>query len=142
MASERTQAEQATSLRMGRVRRRDTAAEMSVRRALHALGCRYRLQVPVPGRPRRTIDIAFTRARIAVFIDGCYWHSCPIHGTTAKTNREWWRHKLQANQQRDEDTNRVLNEAGWMVLRIWEHDDPGVAAQRIALAVLERAVTQ
>lgn len=120
---------------MARVAQRDTAAELAVRRLLHAAGLRYRVQVPIPGRPRRTIDIAFTRLRIAVFVDGCFWHGCPLHGTQSKTNSEWWRVKIEANKHRDADTNRVLSERGWVVLRVWEHRAPTEAAHEIAHVV-------
>lgn len=127
-----------TSSRMARIGQRDTAAELRVRRLLHAAGLRYRIQYPVPGRPRRTIDVAFTRLRVAVFVDGCYWHGCPLHATQSKTNAEWWRSKIDANRQRDADTNRALIERGWFVIRIWEHQSPVEAAAEIERAVARR----
>jgi DNA mismatch endonuclease (patch repair protein) len=122
-------------MRMSRQRRRDTAPELAIRRLLHARGLRYRVAWRIPGMPRRTVDIAFTRARIAVFVDGCFWHSCPIHRTSPASNHTWWAMKLAANQERDAATDRHLTELGWRVLRIWEHEDPAVAAARIAKQV-------
>ncbi|MCL2092552.1 MAG: very short patch repair endonuclease [Micrococcales bacterium] len=115
--------------------RRDTAPELALRRALHAAGLRYRVGFPVPGQRRRTIDVAFTRAQVAVFVDGCFWHGCPEHGTQPQSNSAWWTTKLSANQARDRDTDRVLAEAGWTVLRVWEHEDPAAAADRVRAAV-------
>ena len=90
----------------------------------------------VPGRPRRTIDIAFTRPKVAVFVDGCFWHGCPEHGTQSKTNSEWWRQKIAANRLRDADTNASLVEAGWRVLRFWEHEN-ALEAVRTVVELLE-----
>ncbi|MEU9732009.1 very short patch repair endonuclease [Streptomyces sp. NPDC048002] len=113
---------------------RDTAPEVAVRRLLHAAGLRYRVNVPVPGMPRRTIDIVFTRARIAVFLDGCFWHGCPQHATQPKANAEWWRNKLDRNMARDSETTRHLEAAGWTVLRYWEHESPDAVARSVAAA--------
>lgn len=121
----------AISRRMSTAKRRDTAAEVALRRELHARGLRYRVAYPVPGQRRRTIDVAFSRSRVAVFVDGCFWHGCPEHGTRPHANSEWWKTKLAANQARDRDTDRVLGELGWKVVRIWEHELPAVAAERI-----------
>ncbi|MGU3645173.1 very short patch repair endonuclease [Microbacterium sp. C23T] len=116
-------------------KRRDTSTELAVRRELHARGLRYRVDfAPVPGLRRRA-DIVFTRARIAVFIDGCFWHGCPLHGTAPKRNVEYWGPKLTANIERDRDTNRRLEAAGWRVMRFWEHEAPGAAADRLEAAV-------
>lgn len=116
-------------------KRRDTSTEMAVRRALHSRGLRYRVDyAPIPGLRRRA-DIVFTRARIAVFIDGCFWHGCPVHGTTPKRNADYWGPKLAANVERDRDTDRRLEAAGWHVLRFWEHEDPVYVADRVELAV-------
>lgn len=116
--------------RMQEQRQKDTAPEMAVRRILHSKGCRYRVDYRLPDLRRRA-DIAFTRLKLAVFIDGCFWHSCPDHGSLPKKNREWWDDKLQKNVDRDRDTDRKLHEAGWEVLRIWEHQDPSEAADEI-----------
>lgn len=121
--------------RMQRQRRRDTNPELELRRVLHARGLRYRVNWPVPGRVRRTIDIAFTRRKVAVFVDGCFWHACPAHATSPKANAEWWRTKLATNVARDRDTDELLREAGWTVVRIWEHEEPTAAARVIEKAL-------
>ncbi|MFI9104876.1 very short patch repair endonuclease [Streptomyces fildesensis] len=123
------------SARMSRQGRRDTAPELAVRRLLHAAGHRYRVNAPVPGIPRRTIDIVFGKAKVAVFLDGCFWHGCPEHATRPKSNAEWWQQKLDRNMARDRDTTTRLTDAGWTVLRFWEHEDPAVVAARVAAAV-------
>ncbi|WP_378099379.1 very short patch repair endonuclease [Cellulomonas sp. T2.31MG-18] len=128
----------AVSRRMSRLPRRDNAAELAVRRILHAHGLRYRVVFPVSGRPRRSIDIAFTRAMVAVFIDGCYWHGCPEHGTQPSANSEWWRTKIAANQARDVDTSEHLANLGWTVLRFWEHVPAEDVATRVSRVVSER----
>jgi DNA mismatch endonuclease (patch repair protein) len=119
---------------MRRQRRSDTSAELALRQQLWALGLRYRVHCPVTG-PRRRVDIAFTRPRIAVFVDGCFWHCCPLHGTMPKANAEWWREKLARNAQRDRATDEELRAAGWTVIRVWEHEDPREAAHRIAKVI-------
>jgi DNA mismatch endonuclease (patch repair protein) len=124
-----------TSARMRRQRTRDTQAELHLRRALYAMGLRYRIhRRPLP-LLRREADIVFRRARVAVFVDGCFWHGCPEHGTSPKANGQWWATKLEANRQRDLDTNVQLAEAGWTTVRVWEHEDPVAAAQRVSEAV-------
>ncbi|MFW6773192.1 very short patch repair endonuclease [Nocardioides sp. CPCC 205120] len=125
----------AVSRRMSTARRRDTTPELEIRRILHRMGLRYRVNLPVPENRRRTIDIAFTRVRLAVFIDGCFWHGCPQHGTAPRANGQWWRTKLAANEARDRDTDALLGALGWRVMRVWEHEDPHAAAVRIRLAV-------
>ncbi|WP_286135001.1 very short patch repair endonuclease [Mycobacterium sp. UM_Kg1] len=113
-------------------RSRDTKPELAVRRLVHAMGLRYRVDFPpLPSIRRMRADLVFTRARVAVFIDGCFWHGCPEHHTVARTNAEFWATKVSGNRTRDERTNAVLNEAGWTVLRFWEHEDPSTAAQAI-----------
>ncbi|MFE1914454.1 very short patch repair endonuclease [Streptomyces anandii] len=121
----------AVSARMSRQSSRDTAPEVAVRRLLHASGLRYRVNVPVPGMPRRTIDIVFGKYKIAIFMDGCFWHGCPEHATHPKANSEWWRKKLDRNMSRDVETTGHLAEAGWTVLRFWEHEDPLKVALRV-----------
>lgn len=124
--------------RMLATRRRDTAAEVGIRAALVAYGLDYQVdRVVLPGT-RRRVDLLFERERVAVFVDGCFWHACPIHATWPKQNAEWWRDKIEANRRRDADTDRRLDEAGWAVVRIWEHEDPAVAAERITAAVRGR----
>lgn len=123
------------SARMSRQNRRDTAPEVAVRRILHAGGLRYRVNAPVPGMPRRTIDIVFPKAKVAVFLDGCFWHGCPQHATSPKSNAEWWRTKLDKNMARDTETTEHLTQEGWTVLRFWEHEPVDDVASRIAAAV-------
>jgi DNA mismatch endonuclease, patch repair protein len=116
-------------------RSRDTKPEMVLRRAAHALGLRYRVSVrPLPWF-RRTADLVFTRVRLAVFIDGCFWHGCPQHHTKSKANGEFWSAKVHRNRERDVETTAVLREHGWTVMRFWEHDDLTVAAQQVAEVV-------
>jgi DNA mismatch endonuclease (patch repair protein) len=122
--------------RMSVARRKDTKPELDLRRILHARGLRYRVTYPVPGLPRRTIDVAFTRAKVAIFIDGCFWHGCPDHATQPRANSEWWMRKLKTNLARDTDTSRFLSEQGWTVLRFWEHEEPASVADRVQAAVL------
>jgi DNA mismatch endonuclease, patch repair protein len=120
---------------MQRTRRRDTGAELAVRRELHARGLRYFVdRVALTGRRGRP-DIVFPTQRLAVFIDGCFWHSCPVHGTSSKTNAEWWRVKLEANRARDRVADADLEQAGWQVLRFWEHEDPQHVADTVETAV-------
>ncbi|WP_026330274.1 very short patch repair endonuclease [Caldimonas manganoxidans] len=126
------------SRRMARVRQRGTDVEIELRRALHALGLRYRLQVPLSKKPRRVADIVFIGARVAVFVDGCFWHGCPLHATWPKENAGFWRAKIEANRARDADTTRRLRELGWEVIRVWSHEDPVEAARLIYDRVLER----
>jgi DNA mismatch endonuclease, patch repair protein len=126
---------QAVSHRMSRLPRRDNEAEAAVRRLLFAGGLRYRVALPVPGRPRRSIDIAFPFVKVAAFIDGCFWHACPEHGNRPHSNSAWWEAKLTANAARDRDTTEHLESLGWCVVRIWEHEPPSDAAVRIAEAV-------
>lgn len=119
-------------------RSRDTAPELAVRRLVHAAGLRYRVdRAPLPG-VRRRADLVFEPARLAVFIDGCFWHGCPEHGNRPRTNQQWWAAKLDRNRQRDRDTDERLKAAGWQVLRFWEHEDPRNAAARIHDVVRHR----
>ncbi len=128
----------AVSARMSRQGSRDTTPEVAVRKLLHAAGLRYRVNVPVPGMARRTIDIVFPKAKIAIFMDGCFWHGCPKHATHPKANAEWWRRKLNKNIARDQETTEHLREAGWTVLRYWEHEAPNVVAEDVQSAVLRQ----
>jgi DNA mismatch endonuclease (patch repair protein) len=123
---------------MSRQASKDTNAELSVRRLLHAAGLRYRVEYPVPGMARRRIDVAFTRAKVAVLIDGCFWHGCPQHATQPKSNAEWWRTKLDRNMARDRETTEHLAALGWTVLRFWEHEDPVEVSARVRAAVERR----
>ena len=117
--------------RMQRQARRDTKPEIALRRELHRLGLRYRVDRAVIPGVRRRADVVFPRARIAVFVDGCFWHGCPRHGTRPKSNADWWRNKLEANIARDRDTDARLKSAGWRVVRVWEHQAMDLAATRI-----------
>src|SRR4051794_13213850 len=102
---------------MSRLGRRDTRPEVEIRSALHRRGLRFRLQRPIDFDRRRRVDIVFPRERVAVFVDGCFWHGCPEHATFPQANAEFWRSKLSGNVERDRDTDRRLDEAGWTVLR-------------------------
>lgn len=114
---------------MSRQRCRDTAPELALRRALHARGLRFRVQLAgLPGRP----DVALTRARVAVFVDGCFWHRCPQHGVAPKANAEWWEQKLARNVERDREVDCRLRQLGWEVVRVWEHEEPARAARQVA----------
>ena len=111
-------------------RARDTSPELAVRRLIHATGLRYRVDcAPLGGR--RRADVVFTRQRIAVYIDGCFWHGCPDHGTLPKANADYWLPKLRRNVERDRETDALLSEAGWVVLRFWEHEDAAATAATI-----------
>ncbi len=112
---------------------------MAVRRAVHALGLRYFVnQRPLPDL-RRTADLVFPRVRVAVFVDGCFWHGCPEHGKVRHKENTWyWPEKIATNMRRDADTNARLEDAGWLPIRIWEHEDPGEGARQIQTAVLRR----
>jgi len=125
---------------MERQGRRDTKPEMAVRRAVWRRGLRYRVDVSPLRGTRRRADLVFTRVRVAVFIDGCYWHGCPEHATAPKANAEWWAEKLSANVRGDRDTDSRLGEAGWLVVRIWEHEDAEKAAERIEQVVRSRSI--
>ncbi|MDF6103648.1 very short patch repair endonuclease [Gordonia hongkongensis] len=119
-----TASSEAVRSRMSRQKRKDTEAEMSVRRILHARGVRYRVDVrPVPELRARG-DIVWTGLRLIVFIDGCFWHGCPDHATRPRANAEWWADKLDNNVRRDRRTDSELDKRGWTVLRFWEHENP------------------
>jgi len=120
--------------RMKSQRQRDTAAETALRSLLHRRGLRFRVHYPLPNLRRRA-DIAFPRLRIAIFVDGCFWHGCPEHRTFPKQNASWWRDKIEANRRRDTDTNAKLGQQGWSVIRVWEHEDTEAAARAIAAKV-------
>jgi DNA mismatch endonuclease, patch repair protein len=126
--------------RMRSQRQRDTKGELELRSLLHRRGLRFRVHALLPGLRRRS-DIVFTRARVVVFVDGCFWHGCPEHGTWPKENADWWREKIEANQRRDRDTDATLTAAGWTVIRVWEHEDPTQAADQI-VEIVRRAITQ
>ena len=123
---------------MKAVRRSGTKAEELLRKALTELGLEYQVDVQPLPRSSRKADVLFPNEKVAVFVDGCFWHGCPIHGTQAKANAEFWREKIEANKRRDLDTNRQLRENGWLVIRTWEHEDPHEVAKVVAKAVVDR----
>lgn len=118
----------AVARQMQRMRRASTSPELALRRELHGRGLRFRVNHSgMPGRP----DIVFTRTRLAVFVDGCFWHCCPIHFVMPKNNRGFWQEKLDRNVARDREKDEALISAGWRVLHVWEHEDPVTAADLI-----------
>lgn len=117
---------------------RDTKPELALRRAVHALGLRYRVSVrPIPA-VRRTADLVFTRAKVAVFMDGCFWHGCPDHHTKPATNSAYWEDKVNKNRARDRETTALLESAGWVTVRVWEHEDSCEAARKVESIVRAR----
>lgn len=124
--------------RMSTQRSSGTDPEIAVRRLLHARRLRYRVDHPLPGLPRRRADVVFPGALVAVFIDGCYWHGCPAHGNTPRTNTGYWAPKIARNRARDADTDRHLHDLGSAVVRAWEHEQPGVVADRVEHLVRAR----
>ena len=126
---------EATRLRMRRQAQRDTAPELALRRELHRRGFRYRIHRRPILELRREADVLFSRQKVAVFVDGCWWHGCPDHGTLPRTNTAWWQEKLDRNVSRDRETDRRLAAAGWQVVRIWEHEDSESAADRVAVVL-------
>lgn len=119
-------------------RGRDTTPELRLRSAVHRQGLRFRVDQRPLADVRRRADLVIRRAKVAVFMDGCFWHGCPLHYSAPQANRAYWADKLQANADRDRETDRLLEEAGWLPLRFWEHDDPEEAAQEVLRRVRER----
>lgn len=103
---------------------RDTGPELRVRRRLHGAGLRYQVGTPLPFNRRRRADLYFSRVRLYIFIDGCYWHGCSEHFQVPKTNTDFWASKIRTNQLRDRDTDERLRARGFISLRFWEHDAP------------------
>jgi len=124
--------------RMRAVKPRDTAPEIALRSALFHRRLRYRIDVKPIKEFNRRADISFKSVKVVVFVDGCFWHGCPIHGTQAKANAEFWKNKIKQNQIRDEDTNKRLKKAGWRVIRVWEHENPEKAAAKIYNIIVKR----
>lgn len=127
---------------MAAIRRRDTKPELELRRALHGLGMRFRVdhRLDLPGGRARP-DIAFTRRRVAIFVDGCFFHGCPEHGNRRSIkNAEYWVPKLEGNVVRDRRTDDALRDAGWTVVRIWEHEPLESAVEKVRSAVADAAV--
>jgi DNA mismatch endonuclease (patch repair protein) len=119
-------------------RSRDTGPELALRRALHALGLRYRVCArPIPS-VRRTADVLFRPVKVCVEVRGCYWHGCEEHLRLPRANREYWEAKIQRNRDRDLELERALAEAGWRLVVVWEHEDPLEAAKKVAAVVLAR----
>lgn len=118
-------------------RRRDTAPELALRRALHRRGLRFRVDVPVPAGTRRRADVVFPALRLAVFVDGCFWHGCELHSRPTKTNSDWWKRKIAVNKTRDQETSARLTQQGWTVVRVWEHEEPEAAADRVEATLLD-----
>ncbi|MGR6967004.1 very short patch repair endonuclease [Geodermatophilus sp. URMC 61] len=122
-------------------RGRDTLPELRLRRAVHALGLRYRVCArPLP-ELRRTADLLFPRQHVAVFVDGCHWHGCPDHWAPPRTNVAYWVAKVDRNRARDKETDRLLAAAAWVSVRVWEHEDPQTAALRVRDVVKQRGTT-
>ena len=121
---------------MRAIRRRDSEAELRLRSELHRRGFRFRVDLPVPvhGRSPRP-DITFTRQKVAVFVDGCFWHGCPEHGGRPRKNTQYWNPKIARNIERDGEQNERLRAAGWIVLRVWEHEPVADAADRVEAAL-------
>lgn len=121
-------------------KRRDTLPELRVRRLIHSAGLRYRIDYPpIPSNKRLRADIVFPRLRIAVFIDGCFWHGCPDHYVASRSNTSYWDAKIKNNKQRDDRTNRILKTAGWTVLRFWAHTPAEEAATQIIAVVTDHS---
>ena len=126
---------EAARSRMLAAKQRDTKPELELRALLEKAGLEFEIDVPLPIRVRRRADIMVKHARLAVFVDGCFWHGCPVHGTWPKQNAKFWRDKIETNRRRDMDTDRRLIEAGWRVVRAWEHEDmQEICVQIILLA--------
>lgn len=126
------------SKQMSRLGTRDTAPELALRSELHRRGLRFRVdRAPLKGLRSRA-DLVFPSTKTAVYVDGCFWHACPEHGTVPKSNAEFWRRKLDRNRQRDAQIAQVLSENGWTAIRIWEHEDPKAAADRVEAAIKKR----
>ena len=116
-------------------RSRDTKPELAVRSAVHRRGLRYRVAARPEPELRRTADMVFRKAKVVVFVDGCFWHGCPEHGTRPSTNRQYWLSKIEGNINRDAQTSLHLEKSGWKVLRFWEHEDPEAVADQVEASV-------
>lgn len=130
---------EAARARLQRQAQRNTKPEIALRRSLHRSGLRYLVDAPLPlTGVRRRADLLFRGSKVAVFVDGCYWHACPIHATKPRQNADWWSAKFAANVARDRDTDRRMAEVGWAVVRVWEHEDPHDAAEHVRSVVRGR----
>ena len=115
----------------------DNPRERALRSELHKRGLRFRLHRRILPDKRRTADIVFPSAKIAIFLDGCFWHGCPLHASWPKANAAWWRDKIETNRRRDRDTDRRLAVLGWIVVRVWEHEAIADATDRISRLIVE-----
>lgn len=106
------------SYNMSRIRGQDTGPELLLRKSLWKMGFRYRTHYKLPGKP----DVVFVSRRIAIFVDGCFWHGCPVHGVRPKTNAAFWEKKIQSAIDRDKKNKVLLEKEGWTVLHFWEHE--------------------
>jgi DNA mismatch endonuclease (patch repair protein) len=119
-------------------KQRDTGCELAIRQHLFRLGIRYRIDCrPVPDIPRKA-DIVIRRAKVALFIDGCFWHKCPQHWKPPKRHAAWWTDKVETTARRDRETSKMLQQSGWLVIRAWEHESAELVASRVVQAVQER----
>jgi DNA mismatch endonuclease (patch repair protein) len=128
----------AVAKRMKGVRRRDTGPELRLRSELHRRGLRFRVDVPVPFLARHRADVVFGPAKVVVFVDGCFWHGCPLHGMVPKTNSAWWKAKIERVCLRDRRTDDTFRNNGWEVVRVWEHESAAAAADRVQKVVAAR----
>ncbi|MEU6249810.1 very short patch repair endonuclease [Glycomyces sp. NPDC047010] len=119
-------------------RNRDTSPELALRKLVHAAGLRYRVAAKPLPKMRRTADLVFRPTKVAVFVDGCYWHGCPDHFVPPKTNPEYWRTKIGRNKERDQETDERLKAEGWLVLRFWEHEGAEQCASTVCREVISR----
>lgn len=124
--------------RMKAAKPTDTAPELAIRSVLTQKGLSFQIDEKPIDNLNRKADIIFRPVKVAVFVDGCFWHGCPIHGTKAKANAEFWASKIKQNQERDLDTTRRLEASGWKVIRVWEHENPEEVSQKIYDIVIKR----
>lgn len=136
----RSSSEQA-SRRMRAVRQRMTAPEIMLREQLKALGIEFEMHVAVSDKSRSRADFVIRAARLVIFVDGCFWHGCPIHGTTPKSNTDWWEGKLRGNRERDSQAEATLRTAGWTVLRFWTHTSAAEAIDVIRGILVAQSAT-
>lgn len=129
---------EAAMKRMQAAKPRDTAPEKALRSSLHKRGLRFRVDQKIIKELNRKADIVFRSAKVAVFVDGCFWHGCPIHGTQAKANAEFWKNKIKQNRARDLDTNKRLKKAEWRIIRVWAHEDPERVSKKIYSLIVKR----
>jgi DNA mismatch endonuclease (patch repair protein) len=125
---------------MSLVQTNGTTPELRLRCLLYARGLRYRVNRTLPASVRCRPDVVFGPARVAVFVDGCFWHGCLDHASWPNVNGEWWRAKIERTRERDEQITSALGRTGWLVMRFWEHDDPAAIADAVENAVLSRRV--